>query len=151
MRVLLFAFTGDPSRSPHAPHNIIKNCLLYTGTHDNTMTRSWLESEATGPERLILFTYIGQKISPDQLPYFLIRLAMISIADTVIFPLQDILTPGAKARMNRPGTKAGNWRWQLKRDQISPLVTKNLGEMTVFYRRTKKSPGKKVLPVEFPE
>jgi 4-alpha-glucanotransferase len=115
MRVLLFAFTGDPSRNPHAPHNIIKNCLLYTGTHDNATTRSWLESEATGSERLRLFTYIGQKISPDQLPDLLIRLAMISIADTVIFPLQDILTPGAKARMTRPGTKSRQLQMAVKK------------------------------------
>jgi 4-alpha-glucanotransferase len=139
MRVLLFAFTGDPSGSPHAPHNIIKNCLLYTGTHDNTTTRGWLESEATGPEKQRLFRYIGRKIPPDQLPDLLIRLAMITIADTVIFPMQDILALGAKARMNRPGTESGNWRWQLKKDQISPVVTGYLGEMTVLYGRDKNS------------
>ena len=135
MRVLLFAFCDDPSKSPHAPHNIIKNCLLYTGTHDNPTTRGWLESEATGPERERLFTYIGRKISADKLPDLLIRLAMISVADTVIFPLQDILALGAKARMNRPGTQTGNWRWQLKKDQISPLVTGYLGGMTAMYGR----------------
>ena len=151
IRVLLFAFSDDPSGSPHAPHNIIKNCLLYTGTHDNATARGWLESEATVHEKQRLFRYIGRKISPDQLPDLLIRLAMISIADTVIFPLQDILSLGVKARMNRPGTETGNWRWQLTRDQISPLVTKNLGEMTVLYGRNQKSPGKEVLPVEFPE
>jgi 4-alpha-glucanotransferase len=151
MRVLLFAFTNDPSGSPHAPHNMIKNCLLYTGTHDNATTRGWLESEATVHEKQRLFTYIGRKISPDRLPDLLIRLAMISIADTVIFPLQDILTLGIEARMNRPGTEIGNWRWQLTRDQISPPVIQNLGELTALYGRTKKFPIKKVLAVEIPE
>jgi 4-alpha-glucanotransferase len=138
MRVLLFAFTGDPSRSPHAPHNIIKNCVLYTGTHDNATTRGWLESEATGPEKQQLFTYIGRKISPGKLPDLLIRLAMISVADTVIFPLQDILALGSKARMNRPGTRTGNWTWQLTGDQISSRVTESLGAMTVLYGRSEK-------------
>jgi 4-alpha-glucanotransferase len=136
MRVLLFAFTDDPSGSPHAPHNLKKNCILYTGTHDNATVRGWLESEATLGEKRRLFRYIGREISADQLPAELIRLAMMSVADTVIFPMQDILGLGAESRMNRPGTDAGNWRWRLKKDQISLLVTENLGEMTEVYGRT---------------
>lgn len=136
MRVLLFAFTGDPSGSPHAPHNLKKNCILYTGTHDNAPVRGWLESEATTVEKRRLFRYIGQEISADQLPPGLIRLAMMSVADTVMFPLQDILGLGAESRMNRPGTDTGNWRWRLEKDQISPLVTENLGDMTEVYGRT---------------
>ena len=136
MRVLLFAFTDDPSGSPHAPHNLKKNCILYTGTHDNATIRGWLESEATIVEKHRLFRYIGQEISADRLPAVLIRLAMISVADTVMFPLQDILGRGAESRMNRPGTDAGNWRWRLEKDQISPRVTENLGDMTEVYGRT---------------
>jgi 4-alpha-glucanotransferase len=136
MRVLLFAFTGDPSGSPHAPHNLKKNCILYTGTHDNATIRGWLESEATVAEKRRLFTYIGQEISADQAPAVLIRLAMMSVADTVIIPMQDILGLGAGSRMNSPGTDAGNWRWRLEKDQISPLIPENLGDMTEVYGRT---------------
>ena len=136
MRVLLFAFTDDHSGSPHAPHNLKKNCILYTGTHDNAPVRGWLESEATTAEKHRLFRYIGQEISADQLPAVLIRLAMMSVADTVIFPLQDILGLGSESRMNRPGSDAGNWRWRLEKDQISPRVTENLGDMTEVYGRT---------------
>lgn len=135
MRVLLFAFTDDPSGSPHAPHNLKKNCILYTGTHDNAPVRGWLESEATTVEKYRLFRYIGQEISADQLPAVLIRLAMMSVADTVIFPLQDILCLGAESRMNRPGTDTGNWRWRLEKDQISPCVTENLRDMNDVYGR----------------
>ena len=135
MRVLLFAFTGDPSDSPHAPHNLKRNCILYTGTHDNATTRGWLESDATPAERQRLFRYIGGEISAEQLPAVLIRLAMMSVADTVIFPMQDILSLGAESRMNRPGTEAGNWRWQLEKDQIRPAVTRNLADMTCIFRR----------------
>jgi len=136
MRVLLFAFTEDPSGSPHALHNLKKNCILYTGTHDNATIRGWLESEATPAEKHRLFRYIGQEISADLLPAVLIRLAMMSVADTVMVPLQDILGLGAQSRMNRPGTDAGNWRWRLENDQISQLVTENLGDMTEVYGRT---------------
>ncbi len=62
MRVLLFAFTDDPSGSPHAPHNLKKNCILYTGTHDNAPVRGWLESEAATEEKHRLFRYIGQEL-----------------------------------------------------------------------------------------
>jgi 4-alpha-glucanotransferase len=136
MRVLLFAFTADPSGSPHAPHNLKKNCILYTGTHDNAPVRGWLESEATTAEKRRLFRYIGQEISANQLPPVLIRLAMMSVADTVMFPLQDILGLGTESRMNRPGTDGGNWRWRLEQDRISPLVIENLGDLTEVYGRT---------------
>jgi 4-alpha-glucanotransferase len=75
---------------------------------------------------------------------------MMSVADTVLFPMQDILGLGTQSRMNRPGTDADNWRWRLKKDQISPTVTQNLGDMTEVYGRTWIT-KKKCLPVEFPE
>jgi 4-alpha-glucanotransferase len=139
MRVLLFAFTDDPSTSPHAPHNLKRNCILYTGTHDNTTTRGWLESEAAPEERLRLFTYLGREIPAEQLPAELIRLAMMSVADTVIFPVQDILSLGGKSRMNRPGTDEGNWQWQMEKDQIGPSVTRNLAELTRIFGRSLKN------------
>jgi 4-alpha-glucanotransferase len=137
MRVLLFAFTDDPSQSPHAPHNLKKNLILYTGTHDNATTRGWLESEATAGERQRLFQYLGWECSADQLPTALVRLAMMSVTDTVIIPMQDLLSLGAGSRMNRPGTDAGNWQWRLEKDQMSCLVAQNLGEMTKVYGRTR--------------
>ena len=55
MRVILFAFAQDPANSPHAPHNLERNCFLYTGTHDNATIRGWFESDATLEEKLRLF------------------------------------------------------------------------------------------------
>jgi 4-alpha-glucanotransferase len=135
MRVLLFAFTGDPSTNPHSPHNLKRNCVLYTGTHDNATTRGWLESDATPEEKLNLIKYIGREIPSDQLPAELIRIAMMSVADTVIIPLQDILSLGGLSRMNRPGTDEGNWRWQMEDECIVPSVTQKLAEMTRIFGR----------------
>lgn len=135
MRVLLFAFTDDPSKSPHAPHNLKRNCILYTGTHDNATTRGWFESDAAPEEKEKLIQYMGREIPAEQLPCELIRLAMMSVADTVIFPMQDILSLGGKFRMNRPGTDEGNWRWQMEKDPIDPFVTRNLADMTRIYGR----------------
>jgi 4-alpha-glucanotransferase len=60
---------------------------------------------------------------------------MMSVASTVIVPAQDILGLGAESRMNRPGTTEGNWRWKLKKNQITPKVAEMLGQMTEIYGR----------------
>ena len=135
MRVLVFAFTDDPSTSPHAPHNLKRNCILYTGTHDNATTRGWLESDASPEEKKRLFSYMGREIPPEQLPAEFIRLAMMSVADTTIFPLQDILGLGGTSRMNIPGTDKGNWQWQMEKDQITLSTSRNLAEMTRIFGR----------------
>ena len=135
IRVLVFAFTDNPSISPHAPHNLKQNCVLYTGTHDNATTRGWLESDATVEEKKRLFSYLGREIPAEQLPAEFIRLAMMSVADTVIIPMQDILGLDGKSRMNIPGTDKGNWRWQMEKDAISPSVNRNLAEMTRIFGR----------------
>jgi 4-alpha-glucanotransferase len=135
MRVLLFAFTNDPSTSPHAPHNLKQNCVLYTGTHDNDTCRGWLESDASPEEKERLVSYMGRDIPAVQFPAELIRLAMMSVADTTIFPLQDILGLGSTSRMNVPGTDTGNWRWQMEKDQVGPSVSRDLAEMTLIFGR----------------
>ena len=61
---------------------------------------------------------------------------MMSVADTVIIPVQDILSLGAGSRMNRPGTDVNNWRWRLEKDQIRPFVAEKLAEMAEVYERT---------------
>ena len=60
---------------------------------------------------------------------------MMSVADTVILPLQDVLCLGSEARMNIPGTSEGNWAWRFRSDQLTPDVAKRLREMTETYAR----------------
>ena len=46
MKVIEFAFderdTGNAS--DYLPHNYPRNCVVYTGTHDNETTKGWLEN-----------------------------------------------------------------------------------------------------------
>ena len=42
MKVLQYAFDWSES-SYYLTYNHIKNCVVYTGTHDNTTTRAWIE------------------------------------------------------------------------------------------------------------
>ncbi len=135
MRVLQFAFGGDLATHSYLPHNYIPNCIAYTGTHDNNTLRGWFERETTPEQRGNLFRYLGREISSTDLPKELIRLLMMSIAGTVIIPIQDILGLGDEARMNRPSTAKGNWEWRLLPDQIASFPQDLLLEMTSIYGR----------------
>jgi 4-alpha-glucanotransferase len=130
MRVLLFAFGEDMAASPHIPHNYVRKTVAYTGTHDNNTVRGWFRREAGPRERHRLFGYLGGKPSPGELHWVMIRLLMNSIADTAIVPMQDILGLGEEARMNRPATAAGNWRWRLRPDYFQTPLVRRLAEMT---------------------
>ena len=135
MRILQFAFDGDLATHPFLPHNYTSNCIAYTGTHDNNTVRGWFESEITAESRRKLFCYLGREPSCDDLPKELIRLLMMSIAKTVIIPMQDLLGLGEDARMNRPSTARGNWEWRLLPDQVTPVHQEMLLELTSIYRR----------------
>jgi len=135
MKVLLFAFGPEMSTNPYLPHNFSQNCVAYTGTHDNNTIKGWFEEEALPEEKERLFKYLGRKLSAEELPGELIRLLMMSVANTVIFPMQDILGLGAEARMNHPSTWQGNWEWRLLPDQINDSLAIRLKEMTEIYGR----------------
>ncbi len=112
MKVLLFAFGQDDD--PYMPHNYNRNCCVYTGTHDNDTAAGWFSQKATAEQKKRLSRYAGKKIGLHNVAWTLIRLAMASVADTAITPMQDILGLGNWARMNLPSTVKNNWLWQLK-------------------------------------
>jgi 4-alpha-glucanotransferase len=118
MKILQFAFGSGPNNS-YLPHNHINNCVVYTGTHDNDTSAGWY---AGLPEReqLEVQDYLGSTcVDPSD---NLIRAALMSVADTVIIPFQDLLGLPATARMNVPGQADGNWEWRFSWD----MVDKNL-------------------------
>jgi 4-alpha-glucanotransferase len=135
MKVLLFAFGDDLATNPYIPHNLPRNCVIYTGTHDNNTVRGWLEREATSETKQRLVQYLGREVSVERIHWELIRVAMMSVADMAIFPMQDILGLGESARMNRPATTQGNWQWQLVPEQLTPALAANLLEITEVYGR----------------
>ncbi|MCM8773965.1 MAG: 4-alpha-glucanotransferase [Candidatus Omnitrophica bacterium] len=138
MKILLFAFGENNPKHPYLIHNYDKNYVVYTGTHDNNTARGWFEHEAKDEEKKRLFLYLGRKVSSEEVSWELIRLAMISVADTVIFPMQDILGLGEEARMNIPSTTQGNWQWRLTEKQLSSSLTEKLLEMTEIYGRANR-------------
>jgi 4-alpha-glucanotransferase len=135
MRILQFAFGEDCPTHPYLPHNYTPNTLVYTGTHDNNTTRGWFENEATPEDKKRLFRYVGREILPEECPRELHRLAMMSVANTVIIPVQDLLGLGEEAKMNRPSVAHGNWEWRLLPDQLNSSCAERLREMTTIYGR----------------
>lgn len=131
MRILQFAF-GGAVEDRFLPHNLERNVVVYTGTHDNDTTLGWYAS-LTQQERTHFQQYLpGVDGDP---AWSLIRLAWMSVADCAIAPLQDVLRLGHKARMNRPGTALGNWRWRATFEQLALDWPERLAELTEVYQR----------------
>ena len=131
MRILQFAF-GSSARNPYLPHNHVRNCVVYTGTHDNDTTRGWYAS-APEKERHFARSYLGRE--GGDFTWDLIRAGMASVADTFIVPLQDVLDLGPEARMNLPGRLGGNWGWRFRREQLTDASRDRLLDLTETYGR----------------
>jgi 4-alpha-glucanotransferase len=136
MKVLQFAFSGDPDH-PYLPHNFERNCVVYTGTHDNDTTPGWLGTLSES-ERTALRRYLGGHWT--ELNWELIRLALMSVAHTAIIPLQDVLGVGSEGRMNTPGRASGNWGWRYTQSMLTPALSKRLKELTETYGRAPRPP-----------
>lgn len=131
MRVLQFAF-GSDARNPYLPHNYVPNTVVYTGTHDNDTTVGWFHTRPPH-EREHVLRYVdsdGQEIHWD-----LIRLALASVADAAIVPLQDVLGLGSEARMNTPGVIGGNWRWRFRLEELTEAIVDRLADLTSLFGR----------------
>ncbi len=132
MKVLHFAFS-DPSNQ-YLPHNYLPNCIVYTGTHDNDTTVGWWAT-LSEQEKTFVRAYLGPV--GEQIHWALIRLTLASVARMSVMPLQDVLGLGTAARMNMPGTTAGNWRWRLAPSLLTPEVTQRLRGLIETYGRTR--------------
>ena len=135
MKVLIFAFGEDDPMHPYLPHTYSKNCVAYTGTHDNNTLMGWFKEEADAEQRQRLFRYLYKEPPVERLHWEMIRLLMMSVADTVIIPMQDILGLGQEARMNQPAMAAGNWTWRLLPGEINGVIVDRLGTVTKTYGR----------------
>jgi 4-alpha-glucanotransferase len=135
MKVLQFAFSGNPARNPHIPHNHIQNAIVYTGTHDNDTARGWFEHEMKGARRSRLFEYLGRKVKASDISWELIRLAMASVAKLAVIPMQDLLELGTEARMNHPAKTKGNWRWRMRDGKLTARLADRLRHLTEIHGR----------------
>jgi 4-alpha-glucanotransferase len=138
MKVLEFAF--DPrEETDYLPHSYDRNCVVYTGTHDNETLVQWYkgldeESKAFAEE------YMNNANTPEAERYWdFVRLAMMSSANTCITPLQDYLGLDKEARINKPSTLGGNWEWRMDPAMLSDAMVDKIYRLTRISSRLPKA------------
>lgn len=132
MKVLQYAF-GSHEDSDHLPHNYVKNCSAYTGSHDNDTIRGWFD-DLSEDDAKKASDYMRVRVG-DSMPRVMISTLWASVADLTIATMQDLLELGGEARMNTPGTREGNWQWRMAADALSPDINRWLLHITELYGR----------------
>jgi 4-alpha-glucanotransferase len=116
------------------PHTFERNCVVYTGTHDNTTALGWFKS--VRPEDIALaLDYFGIKDGREG-NWAFIRCALASVADTAVIPMQDYFGLDDRARMNTPSTLGGgNWRWRMSPGAATPELAEKINRLAKLYGR----------------
>ena len=134
MKVLEFAFE-EGGRSPYLPHNYTQNCVVYTGTHDNDTLAGWYKAMDIEQKEFSI-EYLGNSLTPvDQVHWDFIRLALRSVAELAVIPVQDYLGLGTEARTNEPSTIGKNWRWRLLKGQLDEKTLRRCRKLAEAYGR----------------
>ena len=131
MRILQFAF-GDDATHRFLPHNYEPDTVVYTGTHDNDTAAGWWTA-ASEQERHHARRYLGT--DGHEMHWSLIRAACASVADTAVYPMQDVLGLPTECRMNFPGRSDGYWEWRFEWGQVQPWHAERLFALCELYRR----------------
>lgn len=132
MKVLQFAF-DTREESDYLPHNYIKNCVVYTGTHDNDTILGWTKTANSDDVRLA-----RRYMHVDDVEGFnwaMMRTAMMSVADICILMMPDILGLGSEGRINTPSTVGENWQWRICDGAVNDWLAGIVFENTKLYSR----------------
>jgi 4-alpha-glucanotransferase len=130
MKILQFAFDGPENK--FLPHQFVRNCVAYTGSHDNDTTLGWY---ATAPEKERDFCRRYLARDGHDIAWDLIRAGWSSVAVFALAPLQDLLSLGTEARMNFPGQPCGNWVWRVRPSALHDNLVRRLYEFNLLYSR----------------
>jgi 4-alpha-glucanotransferase len=128
MRILQFAF-GDGECNHFLPHHYVPNTVAYTGTHDNDTTIGWWGT-LPGYEKTFARQYLGIGEDEKAINWVMMRALSRSVANLVIFPMQDVLGLPGEHRMNFPGHPTGNWEWRFSWNQVLPEHAEALAELS---------------------
>ncbi|HBA90041.1 MAG TPA: 4-alpha-glucanotransferase [Geobacter sp.] len=131
MKILQFAFGSGPE-NPYLPHNHVRSCVVYTGTHDNDTTAGWFETLKVKEQKNVL-AYFDR--DGDDIVWQMVKCALSSVADYAIIPMQDLMELPSTGRMNIPGVAGGNWSWRCSADAFSAKLASKLARATEIYGR----------------
>ena len=132
MKILGFAFDSK-EENDYLPHTYTKNCVVYTGTHDNDTLIGWF-TKANEDDKQFARDYLNSR-SDDEIHWDAIRGAWSSVASMAIAPIQDFLGLGSEARINTPGLASGNWQWRLKEGVLTDELAERIAKLTKVYSR----------------
>lgn len=132
MKVLQFAFDSR-EENDYLPHNYERNCVVYTGTHDNDTIMGWTKtappSDVRQAEKYLNCT------ADNGFNFAMIRAALSSVADLSIIMMPDLLGLGSEARINTPSVLGGNWQWRIDGICINDWLSKIVADLTKIYGR----------------
>lgn len=134
MKVLEFAFDSR-EQSDYSPHNYDKNCVVYTGTHDNETIVGWYDNLNPKDKQLAKDYLDIDSENEKDIHWKFIRLALASVANLVVIPIQDYLGLGNEARINKPSTVGDNWKWRLRDNEITDDLLRKINKVTKIYGR----------------
>ena len=134
MKVLQFAF-DNPGAHIYLPHNFVPNCVVYTGTHDNDTMVGWWKTEAAAEAKRYVTAYMGE--AKDGINWAFIRVALASIADLAVVPLQDVLGLDSDSRMNTPSLSDGNWGWRFQPGALTRELAQKLAALSTVCDRAR--------------
>lgn len=137
MKVLQFAFDSRED-GDYLPHNYTNNCVVYTGTHDNDTIIGWYDNLAEEDKRTSHIYLNNWETPEDEIRWDFICMAMRSVADTCIIPMQDYLGFGSEARINTPSTLGGNWTWRMEEEDFTEELAARIKELTQVCERISK-------------
>ena len=132
MKILGFAFDSG-EENDYLPHTYTKNCVVYTGTHDNDTLVGWFQ-KAKEEDREFARNYLNSR-ADEEIHWDAIRGAWSSVACMAISPVQDFLGLGSEARINTPGVAAGNWQWRLKHGVLTDELAERIAKLSRVYSR----------------
>lgn len=137
MKILQFAFDDDRANG-FLPFNYSdRNCIVYTGTHDNNTTVGWFNERSPEAQTNVI-DYLGC-VCDDGIHWAMIRLALSSVGNTVVLPFQDILGLGTDAKMNTPSQPTGNWSWRCRGEAFNEELSDRLKYLTYLYGRASQN------------
>ena len=135
MKVLQFAFDSRAD-SGYLPHNYVSNTVCYTGTHDNDTTVGWFKTMKKADAAKAL-EYLDRKgfATDKEIARAFVKLAMSTVSDLCVIPMQDWLGLDGRARINTPSTLGGNWIWRMRSGAFTKTLAREMKKITKLYAR----------------
>ena len=134
MKVFELAFDSrDDNSTEYLPHNLVRHCVAYAGTHDNDTIQGWL---ATAPKEDVTYAcdYFGITDLKEG-HWTMLKALWATVSELTIVQAQDLFGLGSESRMNRPSVLGGNWCWRALKEMFSDELAEKLYYNMKIYGR----------------